>query len=96
MLFAGTTVVIALLGMLLLGISFLNGPAIASALAVFFTMVGSLTLLPALLGVFGPRVKLGKGKGDPDAAPRRLGEVGRVPGAPPADHRDRHDRESWP
>ncbi len=61
-LFAGTTVVIALLGMLLLGISFLNGPAIASALAVFFTMIGSLTLLPALLGTFGHKVKLGKVK----------------------------------
>jgi putative drug exporter of the RND superfamily len=68
-LFAGTTVVIALLGMLLLGISFLNGPAIASALAVFATMVGSLTLLPALLGWFGHRVKLGRGTGDPDATP---------------------------
>ena len=33
-LFAGTTVVIALLGMLVLGIRFLNGPAIAAALAV--------------------------------------------------------------
>ncbi len=68
-LFAGTTVVIALLGMLLLGISFLNGPAVASALAVFFTMIGSLTLLPALLGRFGHRVKLGKGTGDPDKNP---------------------------
>ncbi len=68
-LFAGTTVVIALLGMLLLGISFLNGPAIAAALAVFATMIGSLTLLPALLGTFGHRVKLGKGTGDPDANP---------------------------
>ncbi|MDX6671339.1 MAG: putative drug exporter of the superfamily [Solirubrobacteraceae bacterium] len=58
-LFAGTTVVIGLLGMLLLGISFLNGPAMAAALAVFCTMVGSLTLLPALLGWFGHRVKLG-------------------------------------
>jgi putative drug exporter of the RND superfamily len=61
-LFAGTTVVIALLGMLLLGISFLNGPAIASALAVFFTMAGSLTLLPALLGGYGGKVKLGNPK----------------------------------
>ncbi len=61
-LFAGMTVVIALLGMLVLGITFLNGPAIASALAVFFTMVGSLTLLPALLGAFGHRVKVGKEK----------------------------------
>ena len=52
-LFAGTTVVIALLGMLLLGVSFLNGPAVASAAAVALTMLSSLTLLPALLGFFG-------------------------------------------
>src|SRR3954467_4866239 len=57
-LFAGTTVVIALLGMLLLGISFLNGPAIASAAAVALTMISSLTLLPALLGFWGGRVKV--------------------------------------
>ncbi len=56
-LFAGTTVVIALLGMLVLGIRFLNGPAIAAALAVLLTMVGSLTLLPALLGSWGRRIK---------------------------------------
>jgi RND superfamily putative drug exporter len=59
-LFAGTTVVIALMGMLLLSLSFLNGPAVASALAVALTMIGSLTLLPALLGSrMGRRVKLG-------------------------------------
>jgi putative drug exporter of the RND superfamily len=57
-LFAGTTVVVALAGMVLLGISFLNGPALAAALAVLLTMVGSLTLLPALLGAFGHRVKV--------------------------------------
>jgi RND superfamily putative drug exporter len=57
-LFAGTTVVIALLGMLLLGVSFLNGPAVASATAVALTMLSSLTLLPALLGFFGHRVKV--------------------------------------
>ena len=56
-LFAGTTVVIALLGMLVLGFGFLNGPALAAALAVALTMVGSLTLLPALLGAFGHRIK---------------------------------------
>ena len=56
-LFAGATVVIALLGMLVLGIRFLNGPAIASALAVLLTMIGSLTLLPALLGSWGHRIK---------------------------------------
>jgi len=57
-LFAGTTVVIALLGMLLLGVTFLNGPAFASAAAVALTMLSSLTLLPALLGFFGRRVKV--------------------------------------
>ncbi|WCB94659.1 Membrane protein YdfJ [Baekduia alba] len=59
-LFAGTTVVIALLGMLLLGVSFLNGPAVASAAAVALTMLSSLTLLPALLGFLGHRVKAPK------------------------------------
>ena len=64
--FAGVTVIVALLGMLLLGVTFLRGPAVASALAVLFTMIASLTLLPALLGVVGRRIDrlrfpLGKG-----------------------------------
>jgi RND superfamily putative drug exporter len=64
--FAGTTVIVALLGMLLLGVTFLRGPAVASALAVLFTMIASLTLLPALLGMIGRRIDrwrfpLGKG-----------------------------------
>ncbi|HEV7461227.1 MAG TPA: MMPL family transporter [Solirubrobacteraceae bacterium] len=54
--FAGTTVIVALLGMLLLGVTFLRGPAVASALAVLFTMIASLTLLPALLGMLGRRI----------------------------------------
>ncbi len=76
-LFAGTTVVIALLGMCLLGISFLNGPAVASALAVLFTMIGSLTLLPALLGGYGSKVRLGKPKA-PDASPRGYARWARI------------------
>jgi RND superfamily putative drug exporter len=55
-LFAGSTVCIALLGILVLGVSFLNGLAVASALTVVFTVLGAVTLLPALLGVFGMRV----------------------------------------
>lgn len=51
--FAACTVVIALLGLLLLGLSFLHGPAIASALAVALTMLGALTVLPALLSRSG-------------------------------------------
>ena len=55
-LFAGVTVVIALLGMFALGVSFLYGLAIAASLAVLLVMVASITLLPALLGFFGSRV----------------------------------------
>ena len=55
-LFAGATVVIALLGMFALGVSFLYGPAVASSLAVLLTMLASLTLLPAMLSKIGRRV----------------------------------------
>jgi putative drug exporter of the RND superfamily len=55
-LLAGTTVVIALLGMFATGVSFLYGLAIASVLAVLLTMLASLTLLPVLLSRFGERL----------------------------------------
>jgi RND superfamily putative drug exporter len=55
-LFAGTTVCIAILGLIALGVSFFNGMAVATALAVGFTMAASLTLLPALLHLFGLKV----------------------------------------
>ncbi len=52
-LFAGVTVIIALLGMMLLGLSFLYGVAMAAALAVLMTMIAALTLLPVLLSLAG-------------------------------------------
>jgi len=55
-LFAGCTVVIALLGMMLLGVSFLYGVAISASIGVLLVMLASLTLLPALLTTFGARV----------------------------------------
>ena len=55
-LFAGTTVIISLLGMFLLGLNFLYGVAAAAALAVLFTMIAALTLLPALLTMVGTRI----------------------------------------
>ncbi|HET7506729.1 MAG TPA: MMPL family transporter [Solirubrobacterales bacterium] len=66
-LFAGITVIISLMGMLLLGLPFLYGVATAAAIAVLFTMIAALTLLPALLAVAGNWVNrlrlpfLGKG-----------------------------------
>ncbi|MGO9882141.1 MAG: MMPL family transporter [Solirubrobacteraceae bacterium] len=55
-LFAGTTVVIALLGMFALGVSLLNGAAVAAAIGVVLVLGASLTLLPALLSLVGRRV----------------------------------------
>ena len=55
-LFAGTTVCIALLGMLVLRIGYISGLGIAAAVTVVFTVAAATTLLPALLGFLGPRV----------------------------------------
>jgi putative drug exporter of the RND superfamily len=55
-LFAGITVIIALLGMFALGVSFLYGVAVASAVAVLLVMLASLTVLPALISRFGARL----------------------------------------
>ena len=54
-LFAGGTVCVALLGMLVLGVGFLDGVAIATSLTVAVTVLASITLLPALLSYLGPR-----------------------------------------
>ncbi|MFE7952584.1 MMPL family transporter [Streptomyces sp. NPDC057426] len=53
--FAGATVCIALLGMLILRLGFLNGVAIAASLTVVLTVAASITLLPALLSLIGMR-----------------------------------------
>ena len=78
-LFAGVVVVIAMLGMLLLGISFLYGPAIGAALSVLFTMGAALTLMPAIMGTrIGRRIKPAKSEeGDGDLADRERGFAAR-------------------
>ncbi|SCK35820.1 putative drug exporter of the RND superfamily [Streptomyces sp. WMMB 714] len=53
--FAGVTVCIALLGMLVLRLDFLNGVAVAASLTVVLAVLASVTLVPALLGVIGMR-----------------------------------------
>ncbi len=55
-LLAGTTVIIALLGMFATSVTFLYGLSIASVLAVLMTLLASLTVLPALLSAFGHRL----------------------------------------
>ncbi|UPK76619.1 MMPL family transporter [Nocardioidaceae bacterium SCSIO 66511] len=56
-LFAGCTVIVALLGLLLIGMGAIQGLALAVALTVLMTMVASITLLPALLTLFGRRIE---------------------------------------
>jgi RND superfamily putative drug exporter len=51
--FAGCTVVISLLGMLLLGVSFVYGLAFSAIASVVLVLAASLTLLPGLLGFAG-------------------------------------------
>jgi len=69
-LFAGTTVVIALLGMFALGVSLLNGAAIAASIGVLLVLAASLTLLPALLLLLAaPALGLRLGQSDAGTDP---------------------------
>ncbi len=61
--FAGITVVTSLLGMLLIGLEFVAGLGIAAAVTVAVTLVASITLLPALLGIFHAKVEVTRWRG---------------------------------
>lgn len=54
--FAGSTVVIALTGMTVIGIGFLTTMALVAATTVALAVLIALTLLPALLGIVGERI----------------------------------------
>jgi len=53
---AGSTVVIAILGLFLTALPYMYGVALSASMAVLVMMFASLTLLPALLSYLGPRV----------------------------------------
>jgi RND superfamily putative drug exporter len=61
--FAGATVVISLLGMLLMGIGFVGGLGITASVTVAVTVLASITLLPALLGFAGYNIERTKWRG---------------------------------
>ncbi len=61
--FAGITVMISVLGILLMGLPFLHGLAVGTSFAVLVAVLAALTLLPALLGFVGQsidRFKVGR------------------------------------
>jgi putative drug exporter of the RND superfamily len=84
---AGCTVVIAVLGLMLTGLSYMYGVAIATSLAVLTVMFASITLLPAFLGYLGPRVDklripfLGRSLKRADEAERQRERGGESPAA---------------
>lgn len=55
-LFAGVTVVIALCGLVLVGIPFLGVMGLVAAFMVLSVMLVSLTIVPAILGILGDKV----------------------------------------
>ncbi len=77
-LFAGSTVVIALLGMMLLGVEFLYGVALSASIGVLLVMLASMTLLPALLSLAGRRVAAGSRRARARTEARAAGTTGTV------------------
>ena len=61
--FAGATVVVSLLGLLLIGLGFITGLGIGASVTVAVVMCTSITLLPASLGIVQQRVNLTRYRG---------------------------------
>ncbi len=68
--FAGSTVVIALVGMTVIGIGFLTTMALVAATTVALAVLIALTLLPALLGIVGERICSSRSRAGTRSAPR--------------------------
>ncbi|MFI7427359.1 MMPL family transporter [Micromonospora sp. NPDC049836] len=93
-LFAGTTVVIALLGLVVMGDQMLTGMAVATSVAVLVTVGAAVTLLPAFLGFTGYRINSLR-------LPRRASRRARAEGVPAKDRRTLAERwagvvQRWP
>ena len=54
--FSGVTVMIGFLGLLFIGVEFMNSFGIGGAVVVAVAVLAALTLLPALLGILGARI----------------------------------------
>jgi len=72
-LFAGTTVVIAMLGLIAMGQKMMTGVAIGASVSVLMTMIAAVTLLPAFLGFVGHKIN---SLGLPRRTPRGTGADG--------------------
>ena len=82
-LFAGTTVIIALLGLWVLGINFFNGLSVAAAVTVLMMMLSAVWLMPAVLSLLGTkalaiRLPWGKKAGSGRPEGRAWAHYGRI------------------
>jgi RND superfamily putative drug exporter len=84
-LFAGTTVVIALLGLIAMGQKMMTGVAIGASVTVLVTMIAAVTLLPALLGFTGHKINSLR-------LPRRTSRRQRADGVPSRERRTPAER----
>ncbi|MEV0157977.1 MMPL family transporter [Micromonospora sp. NPDC050686] len=84
-LFAGTTVVIALLGLIAMGQKMMTGVAIGASVTVLVTMVAAVTLLPAFLGFIGHKI-------DSLRLPRRTSRGHAADGVPTRERRTPAER----
>ncbi|MGW3604537.1 MULTISPECIES: MMPL family transporter [unclassified Micromonospora] len=84
-LFAGTTVVIALLGLIVMGQRLMTGVAVATSVIVLVTMIAAVTLLPAFLGFTGHKINSLR-------LPRRTSRKQRADGVPSRERRTPAER----
>jgi RND superfamily putative drug exporter len=84
-LFAGTTVVIALLGLIAMGQKMMTGVAIGASATVLVTMIAAVTLLPAFLGFTGHKINSLR-------LPRRRSHRHRADGVPSRERRTPAER----
>src|SRR5699024_5737012 len=82
--FAGMTVIVALVGLFITGIPFLTVMGVAAAATVALSVVVALTMLPAIMGILGERLRPRRirrlmaenGGALPEAGPGRTGRAG--------------------
>ncbi|WP_433220901.1 MMPL family transporter [Microtetraspora malaysiensis] len=84
-LFAGTTVVIALMGLIVMGQRLMTGVAVATSVIVLVTMIAAVTLLPAFLGFTGYKINSLR-------LPRRTSRRQKAAGAAPRERRTSAER----
>ncbi|MFI2430951.1 MMPL family transporter [Streptomyces sp. NPDC018693] len=84
-LFAGTTVVIALMGLVVMGQRLMTGVAVATSVTVLVTMIAAVTLLPAFLGFTGYKINSLR-------LPRRASRRNEEAGAPTPERRTLAER----